>query len=82
MAKTITKEQLEEIEELLFCFDRETAFGLLEEYTGIKAKPYTAWAFYDDADNYIGNSDNDNLRDLLDSAYIKVVDGTPQKEEM
>ncbi len=73
MTKTITKKQLEEIEEA-YSFDRKEAFELLEKYTGIKGKPYTNWAFYDDADNYIGDSDNYSIRDLLDSAYISVVD--------
>ena len=73
MTKTITKKQLAEIEEAYF-FDRKEAFELLEKYTGIKGKPYTNWAFYDDADNYIGDSDNYSIRDLLDSAYISVVD--------
>ena len=74
MDNTITKEQLAEIEDALSCSDRETAYGLLEEYTGIKAKPYTAWAFYDDADNWVGDSDNYTINDLLDNAYIKIVE--------
>ena len=74
MNDTITQEQLEEIEDALSCSDRETAYGLLEEYTGIKAKPYTAWAFYDAADNWVGDSDNYTIRDLIDNAYIKIVE--------
>jgi hypothetical protein len=73
MRNTITKEQLEEIEDAMFLHDRETAYALLEEYAGIEARPYTAWAFYDEADNYVGNSDNDSIQDLLDSAYITIV---------
>lgn len=74
MRNTITREQLEEIEEALSCSDRETAYGMLKEYTGIEARPYTAWAFYDEADNYVGDSDNDAISDLLDKAYIAVVE--------
>ncbi len=74
MDNTITKEQLAEIEDVLSRSDRETAYGLLEEYTGIKAKPYTAWAFYDDADNWVGDSDHYTINDLLDNAYIKIVE--------
>ena len=74
MAKTITKEQLEEIEDAIGCFDREAAYALLKEYTGIEARPYTAFVFYDEADNWIGDSDNYTIRDLLDEAYITVVE--------
>lgn len=74
MFKTITRQQLEEIEEAYSCADRETAYGLLKEYTGIEARPYTAWAFYDEADNYVGDSNDFDFRDLLDNAYISVVE--------
>ncbi len=74
MRNAITKEQLEEIEDALSCGGRETAYGMLKEYTGIEARPYTAWAFYDEADNYVGDSDNYTIRDLLDKAYIAVVE--------
>ena len=74
MAKTITKEQLEEIEDALFCSDRIAAYELLKEYTGIEARPYTAWQFYDEADNYVGDSDNYDLKDLLENAYITIVE--------
>lgn len=73
MAKIITKKQLEEIEEAYF-FDREDAFELLEEYADIKAKPFITWGFYDSADNYIGDSDNYSIRDLLDNACVLVVE--------
>ena len=74
MSRTITREQLEEIEDALFCLDRKGAYELLKKYTGIEARPYTAWAFYDEVDNYVGDSDDDTIQDLLDSAYITVVD--------
>ena len=48
MNRTITKKQLEEIEEAGCWGDRTDAYELLEEYTGIAAKPYTAWNFYDE----------------------------------
>jgi hypothetical protein len=74
MCKTITREQLEEIEDALACFDKGAAYALLKKYTGIEARPYTAFVFYDEADNWVGDSDNYNIRDLLDNAYIKVVE--------
>ena len=70
---SITKEQLDEIEEAYFCNDRETAYSLLKEYAGIEAKPYTAWGFYDTAGNYLGDSVNYSFKDLLENAYITVV---------
>jgi hypothetical protein len=74
MSNTITRAQLEEIEDAMFLHDRETAYALLKEYAGIEARPYTAWAFYDEADNFVGDSDNYNISDLLDNAYITVVE--------
>lgn len=73
MVDSITKEQLDEIEEAYFCNDRETAYALLKEYTGIEAKPYTAWDFYDASGNYLGDSVNYSFRDLLENAYIDVI---------
>lgn len=73
MTKTITRKQLAEIEEA-YSFDRKEAFELLEKYTGIKGKPYTGWTFYDDANNYIGDSDNYSIEELLDNAFISVVE--------
>ena len=73
MEKTITKEQLEEIEDALFCSDRNGAYALLKKYAGIEAKPYTAWDFYDEYGNYVGDSNNYSIRDLIENAYIKIV---------
>lgn len=73
MYKTITEEQLEEIEDALNCFDKGAAYTLLKKYTGIEARPYTAYVFYDEADNFVGDSDNYSIRDLIYNAYIKVV---------
>lgn len=74
MVNAITKEQLDEIKEAYFCEDRETAYALLKEYAGIEAKPYTAWDFYDTAGNYLGDSVNYSFEDLLENAYIDVVE--------
>ena len=67
----ITKEQLEELEETL-SVDRRDFNSLLEEYTGIVAKPYTAFVYYDSADNWVGDSDNYDVREILENAYITV----------
>lgn len=73
MADTITKEQLEELEEAQF-FDRDEYHKLLKDYTGIIAKPYTGYSYYDTAGNYIGDSNCNDVQDLLNCAYVEVVD--------
>ena len=73
MFKTITEEQVEEIEDAYFCSDKAGAYALLKKYAGIEARPYTAYQFYDEADNCIGDSDNDSFRDLLYNAGFKVI---------
>lgn len=67
----ITREQLEELEETL-SIDRRDFNELLEEYTGIVAKPYTAFVYYDSCDNWVGDSDNYDVMDILENAYISV----------
>lgn len=74
MNRTITKAQLEEIEDASLWGDKTDALTLLKEYTGIEAKPYTAWSFYDEYGNYVGDSDNYSIRDLIENAYIDIVD--------
>ena len=71
MRRTITKEQLRELEDCIY--DQSELHDLLEEYTGIKAEPYTAFSYYDENGNYIGNSEDYGIRELLESAYIEVV---------
>lgn len=72
MQNEITKEQLEKLEDVL-SFDGRIPFNhLLEELTGIEARPYTAYQYYDGAGNFVGDSDNKDVRELLESAYISV----------
>ena len=67
----ITQKQFEELE---VARERGTEefHGVLEEYTGIVAKPYTAFDYYDSCGNYLGDSVDYTTRELLNSAYIKV----------
>ena len=67
----ITQEQFEELE-VARVIGNEEFHGLLEDYTGIVAKPYTAFDYYDSCGNYLGDSQDYTTRELLDSAYIKV----------
>ena len=72
MPKEITKEQLEELEDVLSFDGRKKFNQLLEEITGIEARPYTAYQYYDCADNFVGDSDNYDVREILERAYISV----------
>lgn len=70
----ITNEQYEALRQA-HSWDRPEEFNkLLEETTGIKATPYTGYSYYDEAGNYIGDSNDITVIDLLDNAYI-VVEG-------
>ena len=73
MIGTITQSQLEEIEERLECGYTRVAYCLLEDYTGIKAKEYTAFDFYDGADDYLGNNMDNSIRDIIYKAGIDVI---------
>lgn len=69
---TITHEQLEDLKDALSFGRKEDFHRLLEEYTGIEARPYTAYQYFDSADNYVGDSNDDDVRDILRKAYITV----------
>lgn len=68
----ITKQQFEELENARVDGTREEFHRLLEKYTDIVARPYTAYLYVDCADNYVGDNENFDLRDLLANAYIQV----------
>ena len=74
MAEYITKEQLLELKEAPI-FGIQQFHKLLEEYTGIVAKSYTAYSYYDNEGNYIGDGENSSLFDLLNAAYVEVRNG-------
>ena len=74
MGKYITAKQVEQIEDVRFCCGTEEYNKVLEELTGIKAMPYTAYSYYDAAGNFIGDSADSGLSDLLKAAYIEVKD--------
>lgn len=73
MLDKITREQLEDLSD---AFDFGTFFEfheILEEYTGIVAKPYTAYQYFDEFGDYIGDSNDFELLDLLRNARVEVV---------
>lgn len=69
----ITRKQLEEIKDAAI-FGTKDYHKKLEEITGITAMPYTGYSYYDSAGNYVGDSGDSSLSDLLRAAYIEVVD--------
>lgn len=73
MARKITQSQYEELqdafEEGFYEFNQ-----ILAEHTGIIAHSYTGYTYFDVNDNYVGNSEDFDLDDLLESAYIEVVE--------
>lgn len=71
MAEYITKDQYRQIENTSLCGVTEF-YNLLEKYTDIEAKPYTAYLYYDECGNFIGNSDDATLERLLEAAYVEV----------
>ena len=73
MAKKITKSQYEEIQDAYEEGFRELHM-VLAEHTGIVAYSYEAYTYYDVNDNYVGNSEDFDLDELLENAYIEVID--------
>lgn len=73
MNNAITKEQLEELE-YAQVLDRYEFHKLLEEYAGITAESYLAFSYYDDCGNYLGDSNDCDVYDLLKAAYMEVTD--------
>ena len=74
MNRSITKAQRAELEEAC-TFGVEDAHDLLRKYTGIEARPYTAYLYYDENGDFVGSSDDDGLDDLLEKANVEVRDG-------
>lgn len=68
---SITKEQFRELETL-----EEMDYGeflkRLEDYTGIKAEPCTAYQFYDAVGDYICDSCDSWVGDILKAVYVEV----------
>ena len=74
MVDKISKEQFEELGRSSMWDGYEDFHELLEEMTGITAKRYTAYQYFDSDGNYIGDSENFTIRDLLNNAFIQVED--------
>lgn len=71
--QTITRERIEELE-AVGSTDRTEFNRLLEQYTGIIAKSHIAYTYYDESDNFVGDSEECDVYALLDNAYIEIAD--------
>ncbi len=69
--RTIDAAELEDLKECLD-WDKEEFPKALKEYTGIVAKPYTAFQYYYENGDYIGDSDYCSIEDVLKEAGIEV----------
>lgn len=74
MTNSITRAQFNELDNTRLFYGVEAFNSELERLTGIKAKPYTGYSYYDASGNYVGDSNDIDLdtEKLLVSAYIKV----------
>lgn len=75
MTDFITKVQYDELENLEMLGDTDEFNELLKKYAGITARPYTAYLYYDTTGDYVGDSNVNNLDELLRTAYVEVRDG-------
>jgi hypothetical protein len=69
----ITRKQLEQIKDAAI-FGTKEYHKKLEEITGITAMSYTGYLYQDVYGNYVGDSGESSLSDLLSAAYIEVID--------
>lgn len=74
MAKKITAEQFDELSCSNSSWTYADFLSALEKYTGITARPYTGYQYFDAAGDYLGDSGETSLEDLLEKAGIEVME--------
>lgn len=74
MVDEISREQYDELCESKFWDSDDDFHRMLEEITGITAKRYIAYQYYDSSGSYVGDSNNSTVRDLLNNAFIQIED--------
>ena len=72
MAGKINRKQYEELCESEVWDITEEFHKKLEQIAGITTKVYTYYSYFDEAGNYIGNSIDYTVTELLNNAYIDV----------
>ena len=68
----ITKEQYKALCDTESWGSKRDFHELLKELAGIEAQKYTGYQYFDNLGNYLGDSDNCSVRDLLNGAGIGV----------
>lgn len=71
MVDKINRKQYEELCESRGCDIIEIFHKKLKQIAGITARAYMCYSYFDEADNYIGDSDC-TVTELLDNAYIEI----------
>lgn len=71
--RTISQKQFNDLQEHLEYEGVDTVFLMKLQYlTGITAHPYTAYSLYDENDNYLCNSEDIDLNDMLRDAGVGI----------
>ena len=73
MVDKITRSQYEEIDDAFAYGTIKEFHRTLEKHTGISTVPYTGYQYFY-GDDYVGDSNDFDLLDLLKNAYIEVVE--------
>ena len=69
----LTSQEADDLSEVL-TWDEESFPEILEEYTGLQAKPARMFLVFDQAGDYVGNTHNDMISDILRRAGIEVTE--------
>lgn len=69
----LTRQEANDLSEV-FTWDEDSFPEILEEYTGLQAKPARMFLVYDSAGDYVGNTHNDTIGDILRKAGIEVTE--------
>lgn len=77
IADEITNKQFKELQEAYEILDDQQFEEKLEAYTGITRKPYTSYSYYDAQGDYVGDSNDFDLLDIISNAGIEIVDKVP-----
>lgn len=73
MPKYITKAQREELADAEE-YGEGDLHELLKKYAGIEARPYTAYLYFDEGGDFLSCSDETDVDELLEKAYVEVRD--------
>ena len=69
----LTSQEADDLSEVLI-WDEDSFPEILVEYTGLQAKPARMFLVFDQAGDYVGNTHNDTVYDILRKAGIEVTE--------